>query len=87
MLEPVAGKNRMSASSKARPFSVPGFTAASCGGWFGSTVSAGERFERLIAEPEKLSEAVSEFDDALWGCQVEYMTVGKDKMMVSTLLG
>ncbi len=39
-------------------------------------------FERLIAEPEKLSEAVSEFDDVLWGCLVEYMTVGKDKMMI-----
>ena len=44
-------------------------------------------FERLIRELEKLPEAVSEFDDALWGSLVEYVTVGKDKSMVFTMIG
>jgi len=44
-------------------------------------------FERFITEMEKLPEAVSEFDDALWGSLVEYVTVGKDKTMVFTLIG
>ena len=43
--------------------------------------------ERFIDELEKLPEAVSEFDEALWGSLVEYVTVGKDKTMVFTLLG
>ncbi len=44
-------------------------------------------FERFITELEKLPEAVSEFDDALWGSLVDYVTVGKDKTMVFTLIG
>ena len=44
-------------------------------------------FDRFIVELEKLPEAVSEFDDALWGSLVEYGTVGKDKSMVFTLIG
>ena len=44
-------------------------------------------FEWFITELEKLPEAVSEFDDALWGSLVEYVTVGKDKTMVFTLIG
>ena len=36
---------------------------------------------------EKLPEAVSEFDEAIWGSLVEYVTVGKDKTMVFTLIG
>ena len=44
-------------------------------------------FERFITELEKLPKAVSEFDEALWGSLVEYVTVGKDKAMVFTLLG
>lgn len=44
-------------------------------------------FERFITELEKLPEAVSEFDETLWGSLVEYVTVGKDKTMVFTLLG
>ena len=43
--------------------------------------------ERFIDELEKLPEAVSEFDEALWGSLVEYVTVGKDKTMVFTLIG
>ncbi len=52
----------------------------------GSAVSAGG-FERFITEPEKLPKAVSEFDEALRGSLVEYVTVGKDKTMVFTLIG
>ena len=44
-------------------------------------------FERFITELEKLPEAVSEFDETLWGSLVDYVTVGKDKSMVFTLLG
>ena len=44
-------------------------------------------FERFISELEKLPEAVSEFDDALWDSLVEYAAVGKDKTMVFTLIG
>ena len=44
-------------------------------------------FERFIDELKKLPEAVSEFDEALWGSLVEYVTVGKDKTMVFTLIG
>ena len=44
-------------------------------------------FERFITELEKLPEAVSEFDETLWGSLVEYVTVGKDKTMVLTRLG
>ncbi len=43
-------------------------------------------FERFIAELKKLPEAVSEFDEALWGSLVEYVTVGKDKTMVFTMI-
>ena len=28
-----------------------------------------------------------EFDEALWGSLVEYVTVGKDKTMVFTMIG
>ena len=41
----------------------------------------------FITELEKLPKAVSEFDEALWGSLVEYVTVGKDKTMVFTMLG
>ena len=44
-------------------------------------------FERFITELEKLPEAVSEFDDALWDSLVEYVTVGKDRTTVFTLIG
>ena len=44
-------------------------------------------FERFITELEKLPEAVSVFDETLWGSLVEYVTVGKDKTMVFTLIG
>ena len=44
-------------------------------------------FERFIDELKKLPEAVSEFDEALWGSLVENVTVSKDKTMVFTLLG
>jgi len=44
-------------------------------------------FERFITELEKLPEAVSEFDETLWGSLVDYVTVGKDKIVVFTLLG
>ncbi len=44
-------------------------------------------FERFITELEKLPEVVPEFDEALWGSLVEYVTVGKDKTMVFTLIG
>ena len=44
-------------------------------------------FERFITELEKLPEAVSEFDETLWGSLVDYVTVGKDKTMVFTLIG
>ncbi len=44
-------------------------------------------FERLITELEKLPGAVTEFDEALWGSLVEYVTVGKDKTIVFTLIG
>ena len=38
-------------------------------------------------ELEKLPEAVSDFDETLWGSLVEYVTVAKDKTMVFTLIG
>ena len=44
-------------------------------------------FERFISELEKLPEAVSEFDETLWGSLVDYVTVSKDKSMVFTLIG
>ena len=44
-------------------------------------------FERFITELEKLPEAVSEFDETLWGSLVDYVTVGKDKTMTFTLIG
>ena len=44
-------------------------------------------FERFITELEKLPETVSEFDETLWGSLVDYVTVGKDKTMVFTLIG
>ena len=44
-------------------------------------------FERFITELEKLHGLVTEFDEAIWGSLVEYVTVGKDKTMVFTLLG
>ena len=42
---------------------------------------------RFIDELEKLPETVSEFDEALWGSLVEYVTVSKDKTMVFTMIG
>ena len=44
-------------------------------------------FERFIDELEKLPDAVSEFDEALWGSLVEYVTVSKDRTMVFTMIG
>ena len=44
-------------------------------------------FERFITELEKLPEALTEFDEALWGSLVEYVTVEKDKKMVFTMVG
>ena len=44
-------------------------------------------FERFIAELEKLPDAVTEFDEALWGSLVEYVTIKKDKTMVLTMIG
>ena len=44
-------------------------------------------FRRFITEPEKLPEAVAEFDEALWGSLFKYVTVGKDKTMVFTVIG
>ena len=44
-------------------------------------------FERFIMELEKLPEVVSEFDETLWGSLVDYVTVGRDKTMVFTLIG
>ena len=49
--------------------------------------SCRREIESFITELEMLSEMVSEFDDALWGSLVEYVTVGKDKTMVFTLIG
>ncbi len=43
-------------------------------------------FERFITELEKLPDAVTEFDEALWGSLVEYVTVRKDKTMVFTMI-
>ena len=43
-------------------------------------------FERFIDEVKKLPEAVSEFEEALWGSLVEYVTVSKDKTMVFTMI-
>ena len=42
---------------------------------------------RFFSELEKLPEAVSEFDETLWGSLVDYVTVGKDKTMTFTLIG
>ncbi len=44
-------------------------------------------FERFITELEKLPKGVSEFDEALWGSLVEYVTIKKDKTMVFTMIG
>ena len=44
-------------------------------------------FERFIAELEKLPGAVTEFDEALWGSLVEYVTVKKDKTLLFTMIG
>ncbi len=44
-------------------------------------------FERFIMELEKLPDAVTEFDESLWGSMVEYVTVRKDKTMGFTLIG
>ena len=44
-------------------------------------------FERFITELENLPNAVTEFDEALWGSLVEYVTVRKDKTMVFTMIG
>ncbi len=41
----------------------------------------------LPADLQKLPETVSEFDDVLWGSLVEYVTVGRDKAMLFTLIG
>ena len=45
--------------------------------------------KRMDEAAEKIytAKAVSEFDEALWGSLVEYVTVGKDKTMVFTLIG
>ncbi len=44
-------------------------------------------FERFVTELEKRPEAVSKFGEAFWGSLGEYVTVGKDKTMVFTLMG
>ncbi len=44
-------------------------------------------FKKFSIELEKLPEAVSDFDETLWGSLVEYVTVAKDKKMVFTLIG
>ena len=44
-------------------------------------------FERFITELEKLPGLVAEFDEAIWGSLVEYVTVRKDKTMVFTMIG
>ena len=44
-------------------------------------------FERFITELEKLPGLVTEFDEAIWGSLVEYVTVCKDKTMAITLIG
>ena len=44
-------------------------------------------FERFITELEKLPDAVTEFDESLWGSMVEYVTVRKDKTMGFTMIG
>ena len=44
-------------------------------------------FERFITELEKLPGLVTEFDEAIWGSLVEYVTVRKDKTMVFTMIG
>ena len=49
--------------------------------------AAPEGYDGLPLELEKLPKAVSEFDEALWGSLVDYVTVGKDKTMVFTLIG
>ncbi len=54
--------------------------------WAASDIRRRE-FERFITELEKLPETVSEFDDTLWGSLVDYVTVGKDRMMMFTLIG
>lgn len=43
--------------------------------------------ERFITDVEKLPNLVTEFDEALWGSLVEYVTIGMDKTMVFTLTG
>ena len=42
---------------------------------------------RFITELERLPETVSEFAETLWGSLIDYVTVGKDKTMVLTLIG
>ena len=49
--------------------------------------SCRREIESFITELEKLPEAVSEFDETIWGSLVDYVTVGKDKTMVFTLIG
>ncbi len=49
--------------------------------------SCRREIESFITELEMLPEMVSEFDEALWGSLAEYVTVGKDKTMVFTLIG
>ncbi len=49
--------------------------------------SCRREIESFITELEMLPEMVSEFDEVLWGSLVEYVTVGKDKTMVFTLIG
>lgn len=44
-------------------------------------------FERLITTLESLPDQVTDFDETLWGSLVDYVTVGKDKTMVFTLIG
>lgn len=44
-------------------------------------------FERFMTELKKLPDQVTDFSEDLWGSLVEYVTVGKDKTMVFTLLG
>ena len=46
-----------------------------------------QEFERFITELEKLPEAVSEFEEALWGSLVEYVALGKNRAMVFTMIG
>ena len=44
-------------------------------------------FERFITTLESLPDQVTDFDETLWGSLVDYVTVGKDKTMLFTMIG